>query len=356
MAESTFDKTEPATPRKRQEARKQGNVARSPDLTAACMLLASIILLYIFGLKIITSMRVLMQAMLSDSFTANSTGLEGTTELFVFAGKVAIEAVAPLALGITAVTLLITVFQVGLLFTLKPLTPSLSKISPLQGVVKLVDVRAGMRLVMSLGKIAIIAAVAVVTIYLDMPRILSLAELEPIQILGSASQIVFLLALKLAILLLMLAILDYAFQKWQHARDMRMSKQEVKEEMKQMDGDPLVKQRRLRVARQIAMQRIGQSVPTADVIVTNPTHFSVALRYDSAKMTAPKVVAKGADFLAMRIRQIGIANNVPLVERKEIARALYQTVEVGQEVPPQFYAAVAEILAYVYRLSGRKSA
>ena len=164
------------------------------------------------------------------------------------------------------------------------------------------------------------------------------------------------LALKLAVLLLVLALLDYAFQRWQHERDLRMSKQEVKEDMKRMEGDPLVKQRRTRVARQLALQRIGQAVPNADVVVTNPTHFSVALKYDAKTMTAPKVIAKGADFLALRIRQIAVANGVPMVERKEIAQALYKTVEVGQEVPPQLYSAVAEVLAYVYRLGGRKTA
>ena len=156
--------------------------------------------------------------------------------------------------------------------------------------------------------------------------------------------------------LLVLGLLDYAFQRWQHEKDLRMSKQEVKEDMKRMEGDPLVKQRRTRIARQLALQRIGQAVPKADVVVTNPTHFSVALKYDSKTMTAPKVVAKGADFLAMRIRQIALANGVPLVERKEIAQALYKSVEVGQEVPPQLYNAVAEVLAYVYRLGGRKTA
>jgi flagellar biosynthetic protein FlhB len=134
-----------------------------------------------------------------------------------------------------------------------------------------------------------------------------------------------------------------------------MSKQEIKEEMKRMEGDPLVKQRRSRVARQLAMQRVGQAVPKADVIVTNPTHFAVALQYDAKTMRAPKVVAKGADFMAMHIRQLAAAHGIPIIEKKELARALYANVEPGQEVPPEFYNAVAEILAYVYRI-GKRSA
>ncbi len=149
---------------------------------------------------------------------------------------------------------------------------------------------------------------------------------------------------------------DYIYQRWQRSRDLRMSKQEIKEEMRRMEGDPQMKARRARVARQLALQRINQSVPRADVVVTNPTHYAVAMQYDSKTMKSPKVVAKGADFLAMRIRQIAMANGIPLVERKAVAQALYKGVEVGQEVPPEFYNAVAEILAYVYRLSGRKTA
>ncbi len=356
MAESNFEKTEAPTPRRMSEAREQGNVARSTDLNAACILLASIILLYIFGFKIMTGMRVMTEVMLSTALTANPTQTDDVGALAVFSAKVMLEAVAPVCLGITAMALLANVGQVGLLFTLKPLELSLSKLSPLQGIKKIFDARAGMRLVMSLGKIGVIAAVATWVILGDVASIITMAQLEPLPMFGLACELVYQLALKLAILLLVLALLDYAFQKWKHTQDLRMSKQEVKEELKRMDGDPLVKQRRMRVARQLAMQRISQAVPGADVVVTNPTHFAVALRYESGAMTAPKVVAKGADFMAMRIRQLAVANGVPIVERKQLARALYQHVEVGQEVPSEFYTAVAEILAYVYRLGGRKTA
>lgn len=356
MGESNFEKTEAPTAHRLSEARQQGNVARSGDLTAACVLLAAVVLLYSLGFKALTGMKVLTQAMLGNEFSANPTRVDDLDVLVTFVGRVMLEAVAPLCLGMMAVALLASVGQVGLLFTLKPLEWNLGKISPLQGVKKLLDARAGMRLVMSLGKIGVVAAVAGLVIYGDLPRIISLAELSLLPMFRLACELVYDLALKLAAVLLVLALLDYAFQKWQYQRDMRMTKQEIKEEMKRMDGDPLMKQRRTRVARQLALQRIGQAVPQADVVVTNPTHFAVALRYDSKKMRAPKVVAKGADFLAMRIRQLAIANDVPIVERKELARALYQTVEVGQEVPPQFYTAVAEILAYVYRIGGRRTA
>jgi flagellar biosynthetic protein FlhB len=189
----------------------------------------------------------------------------------------------------------------------------------------------------------------------DWPAMLALIHLESEPMLAAAATLVWSLALKIAALLLVLAILDFAYQKWQHEQDLMMSKQEIKEEFKRMEGDPLVKQRRARVARQLAMQRMAYEVPKADVIVSNPTHFAVALKYDG-KMGAPKVIAKGADFMAMRIRQIAAANDIPIVERPPLARGLYRHVQVGQEIPSQYYTAVAEILAYVYRLSGRKIA
>ena len=209
---------------------------------------------------------------------------------------------------------------------------------------------------MSLGKVLLIGMVAAAIIARDFPEIILMAEMDPLPMLGAASALVYDLALKLAALLLVLAIIDYAMQRFQHERDLRMSKQEVREEMKRMEGDPMVKQRRSRRAAAGDAAASSQAVPKADVVVTNPTHFAVALRYDPEKMRSPKVIAKGADFMAMRIRQLAAANGVPMVERKSLAQALYKGVEVGQEVPPAHYTAVAEILAFVYRISGRKIA
>ena len=161
------------------------------------------------------------------------------------------------------------------------------------------------------------------------------------------------LAMKVLAILFLLGMIDYLYQKWKHKADLRMTKQQVKDEMKQSDGDPEVKRRRLRMQQQIAMQRISAAVPRADVIVTNPEHISVAIQYDSENMNAPKVIAKGAEYLAMRIRHLAMQHNIPIVERKPLARALYAQVPVGHEVPAEFFQAVAEILAYVYRLDGR---
>lgn len=356
MAEHNFEKTEAPTPRRRREAREEGNVARSTDLTAAVVLLAGILLLHALGFRLLTALRVLVESMLSVTHAANPTRGDDLSAVASYAGRVVLPSLGPLVLGVVLVAFLASVGQVGFLLTAKPLKPSMGRLSPLRGFKRLFDARAGVRLVMSVGKIALIAAAAVVVVRQDMPGILKLPQLGVRQAFENAAQLVFSLGLKLAALLLFLALLDYAFQKWQHTRDLRMSKQDVKEELKRMEGDPLTKQRRVRVGRQLAMQRIQHAVPQADVIVTNPTHYAVALRYDSQSMTAPKVIAKGADYLALRIRQIALLHGVPMVERKTLAQSFYRDIEVGQEVPPQFYGAVAEILAYVYRIGGRRSA
>lgn len=357
MAESSAgDKTEAPTPRKREEARREGNVPKSTDLNAACALLAAVMLIYFLGQRVFGGLRTAIEVMLTSSHAGNPTRPEDLGALGTFTLQILASAVLPLMIAIAAVVLVVAVSQVGFLVTFKPVTPKFSKLSPLQGVKNLFNARAAMRFAMSLGKLAAIAALAVFLIYNDLPKILALPELSAGQAFAAICQITFALALKLAVLLIILAILDFSFQRFQHERELRMSKQEVKDEMKRMEGDPLIKQRRAQVARQLAMQRMAQQVPQADVIVTNPTHFAVALKYDSKTMRAPKVVAKGADFLALRIRQIASLNGIPIVERKELARALYAGLEVGQEVPPEHYTAIAEILAYVYRLSGRKSA
>jgi flagellar biosynthetic protein FlhB len=355
MADDDTEKTEAPTPRRKQEAREEGNIARSQDLTAAATLLATVILLNLFGMHVLSAMRVTVETMLRSELGTNPTRADDITGMFAYGLRLAVAGAAPLLLSIAGITLVAAVSQVGFILTGKPLMPQFSRISPLSGLQRLFDARAGVRLVMSLAKVIVIAAVAVWVVVEELPQILLLTELEIPQLFSGACELVYSLALKLALLLVVLALLDYGFQRWQHDKDLRMSKQEVKEEMKRMEGDPLVKQRRSRVARQLAMQRVGQAVPKADVIVTNPTHFAVALQYDATTMRAPKVVAKGADFLAMHIRQLAAAHGVPIIERKELARALYANVEPGQEVPPEFYNAVAEILAYVYRI-GKRSA
>ena len=355
MAETDQEKTEQPTPRRRQEAREEGNVAKSMDLTAAVMLLAAMALLYLLGMRILGAMTLSMASVLRFEHAGNPTRADDLVAVVASMVRNTVVSVGPMMVALTAVGVAAVLFQVGFVLTAKPLQPKLSKINPLKGAKNLVNLRAGMRFVQSLLKLVLIVGTAAVAIVLDLPKIAHISELGVGHAVAVSSQVIFALGLKLAALLLILAILDFSYQKWQHEQDLKMTKQEVKDEMKKMEGDPLVKQRRQRVARQLAMQRTAQAVPKADVVVTNPTHFAVALKYDSATMRAPKVIAKGADLLAMRIRQIAAAHGIPTVERKPLARALYADCEVGDEIPAEQYAAVAEILAYVYRL-GEKAA
>jgi len=354
MAETTGqERSEAPTARKIRQAREEGNVARSTDLTAALMLLASIVLLYLLSTRLFEAMAATLHRMLGAVDATNPTRADDLGAVMKYLMHLMGWTVLPLLVAVAGVGMLVTAGQTGLMLTGKPLIPKASRINPLSGVKRLVDARAAIRLVMSLGKVIIISAVAIIIIMFEIDAIAALPMMTIGAATATAANMTFMLALKLAALLVVLALLDFAFQKYQHTKDLKMTKQEVKQELKDMDGDPLMKQRRARVARQLAMQRMAQQVPQADVILTNPTHLSIALQYDSETMRAPKVIAKGADFMAMRIRQIATANGIPLVERKPLARALYSSVEVGDEVPEEHYAAVAEILAYVYRLSGK---
>ena len=185
------------------------------------------------------------------------------------------------------------------------------------------------------------------------PQIASLPELDALEAAEAIGTMTYDLAIRVAVALLILGLLDYFVQWWKHAQDMKMSKQQVKEEFKESDGDPEVKRRRMQIARQMAMHRLSTTVPKADVIVTNPEHLSIAIQYDAQTMAAPRIVAMGADQAAFRIRQIALKHSIPIMERKPLARALFAACKVGQEVPTEHYKAIAEVLAYVYRLKNR---
>jgi flagellar biosynthetic protein FlhB len=249
--------------------------------------------------------------------------------------------------------LLSNLLQVGFLMTGQPLRPNLNKINPLTGFSRVFNSRTLVQLVMNLLKLALVCFVAYVSVRGKWSAILLALEAAGGEQAVLLSQVVYGVGLRMALVLLVLALLDYGYQRLRHEKDLRMTKEEVKEEMRRMEGDPIIKQRRRRMQFAAAMQRIRKNVPTADVVVTNPTELAIAIKYDAESMRAPTVVAKGRGLLAQKIREIAIQHGVPIVEKKPLAQALYKTVEVGQEVPEQFYKAIAEILAYVYELSGR---
>ena len=261
--------------------------------------------------------------------------------------------VVPVMLVMFLVAGLAQFTQVGALFSLKPLRPNWKKFNVIAGLGKLFSKKSAVKGVIDVLKLGLIAGVTIAITRSEMAEVAHLAALPLIEGIIVVCWMLVRVAVWILLILLLIGFLDWMFQRWQTTQDLKMTRQEVRDERKASEGDAEVKARRLRIARQIALQRINADVPKADVIVTNPTHYSVALRYDPNTMAAPRVLAKGADYLALRIRQIATAHGVPIVERPPLARALYHQVEVGREVSIEHYEAVAEVLAYVYRLEGK---
>ena len=350
MATYADDKTESPTPRRRMEARSKGQIAKSHDLTSAVLLLAAFGGLYFFGPPLCQMLTAMIVAALSgdtpDSLSAlrllaSAMGLQLGRHLL------------PLLGGLFLVALVVLFAQVGWLFTWQPLMPSLNKVNPLTGITRLFSARSVMMAVINLVRLLFVGGVAYLTLSGSAAAVLSATSLGFQDIIVLSATLTFELGMKLAAALLILALVDYLWQRNRHERDLRMTKEEVKDELRSMEGDPHIKRRRRQLQLQLALQRLRKDVPTADVIVTNPTHYAVAIKYDSDSMEAPRVVAKGADYVALRIRQLASELGIPTVERKPLAKALYETVEVGQYIPEKFYRAVAEILAYIYELTGR---
>jgi flagellar biosynthetic protein FlhB len=355
MSEQYGDKTEAATPKRRQQARERGQVARSVDLTAAVVILGTLVLLNWTGQGIIVALQGVMTHWLGSG-ALHRTEAPTITEV---AGNLlfpVMMAMAPVLGGVVVAAVIINLLQVGFILNTQRLQPDLASLSPAKGIKKLFGGGRGpMQLVMNLVKLLVVSAVAYSAIHGRIGQIVSAQTRDFGQIFLFGSAMVYDIGLRIALLLLVLSILDYAWQKFSFERDLRMTKQEVKDEMKSMEGDPMIKQRRRQIQMQRATQRARQAVPGADVVVTNPTEFAIALKYDPQNMHAPRVVAKGQGYVAQRIREVAIQHGIPIIQRPPLARALYKLVEVGGEIPEQFYSAVAEILAYVYQLTGRRA-
>jgi flagellar biosynthetic protein FlhB len=349
--ESPGDKTEAATPRRREEARESGRAPQSRDLTQAALLLAGLLALSMTGRAMVESMSNIMLELLGNHYWGRPEDLLNSSirSSVPHMGRI----LAPILLTAASVAFVVTAIQVGIRANWAALMPKFEKLNPLQGLGRLFAGQNWVQLGMNVLKLVVLGAIAWSDIQAQMPRMLSLVGMEFPENFSVGTEIIYELAWRMAMAMLIIAAGDWIYHRWQFERDIRMSKQEIKDESKNMDGDPKVKSRRREMARKMVIQRIHRDVPKADVVVTNPTELAIALKYDPEGMTAPRVVAKGSGFLAARIRQIAIQNGVPILERKPLAQALYKTVEVGHEVPPEFYQTIAEILAYVYELSGK---
>jgi len=350
MAAGAEERTEAPTPKRRREARQKGQVARSQDLPAAVLMFSAFTALWLVGPALWQSLAAIMAAALTPDAPRK------LDNILPLVGAIGMELAQRLGLFLLIVfvaTLISLYAQVGWLFTFQPLMPSLSKINPLSGLQRLLSVRSAMRAAISFGKLLLVGAVAYVTLAGSAAAIIYSVSFDFHDVIQIGAALTFDLGIRLGVAMMILALLDVAWQRYRHEKDLRMTKEEVRDELRSMEGDPYIKRRRRQVQMQLAAQRLRKDVPTADVIVTNPTHVSIALRYDAETMPAPKVVAKGADYLALRIRQIAREHGIPIVERKPLARALYESVDAGEYIPERFYRAIAEILAYVYELTGR---
>lgn len=353
---SAEEKTEPASQKKKDDTRKKGSVAKSTDLNSAAVLVFGLLVLYLGGSTVALKLAAIGRSVFSN---VGQVELSSANLHFILREGIVSFALilAPLLLAVMVVGLISNVAQVGLLFTWEPLRPKFTKLNVLKGLKRILASKHSVVEVMKgLLKISVIATVAFGSMHDVVSESLSLADGTVSGIVGFMSVASVTVGLKVGLAFFVIAAADYAFQRFEFEKKLRMTKHEVKEEMKQAEGDPLIKGRIRTIQRQIAYRRMMQDVPKADVVVTNPTHFAVAIKYEMGKMGAPKVVAKGVDLIAQRIKSIAQENNVPIVEDKPLAQMLYKTVEVGEEIPEKLFQVVAQVLAYVYRLrESRKS-
>jgi len=355
MADDWKNKTEPATPKRKEEARRQGQVAMSRDLSTAAILLGGIGLLASMTPVGLERMTDITRQRLTFSFPPafySGLSIEEVYSVVIQTAVTVLTLSLPIVAGILLIGSSASLAQTGFLWRANALQPDFSRISPLKGFKRLASLRSVVELVKGLLKIAIVTGIGWFVARNDIGQIPELIEFD----MGTVLQVTGRLALKISLAvtgaIVVLAILDYFYQQYEWERSLRMSKDEVKEEHKSAEGDPLIKNRVRLAQRELARKRMMAAVKTADVVVTNPTHLAVALKYEAGKMTAPIVVAKGAGLIAERIREIARHHGVPVVEQKFVARTLFKLVEIGKEIPADLYRAVAEILAYVYRSRG----
>ncbi|OPY11161.1 MAG: Flagellar biosynthetic protein FlhB [Syntrophus sp. PtaB.Bin001] len=351
MAELDKDqeRTEEATPKRREEARDQGQVAKSREVASVAILSACLIYFY-FGAD--SFIHQLMDFM-KNSFTElrNTTVTAENIQSILFScGFRVLYLMAPLMLTICIASILANVAQVGFKITPKAIEPKFSKIDPIKGFGRLFSRQSLVELIKSILKMCIIGFVAYLTVKRELAGIIPLVNQSTWSIVSYIAKTSFKILLTTCWVLIILAVMDYLYQKWDHEKNLKMSRQEIKDENKQTEGDPIIKARIRRLQREMARKRMMANVPKADVIITNPTHLAIALKYDQDTMAAPTVVAKGAGYVAEKIRELAKESGIPLVENKPLAQVLYKMVEVSETIPDSLYKAVAEILAYVYSL------
>lgn len=345
-------KTEEPTSKKLEDSREKGQVVRSQEITVWFSLLAAFVFLFLLapGMMARVSDIVLPFVERPHSFHTDLGALGGILSDVLL--RVVLVLALPVLLFMVA-GVVPSLLQFGLLWSTEQMTPKLSKISPLGGLKRMFSLRSVVEFVKGLVKIGIVGTVATLVLLPEFDKLEQLLAVPPIQLLDQTYWLTLRLLIAVLVVLTIIAAADYAYQRFDFIKRMRMTRQEVRDEHKQAEGDPMVKARLRQIRAERARQRMMTAVPRADVVITNPTHFAVALEYDQQRMSAPKLIAKGMDHLAQRIREVALENNVPLVENPPVARALYASCEIDEEIPVEHYKAVAEVISYVWRLKRR---
>ena len=346
------ERTEQATSKRRDDFRKKGQVAQSKEINTAALLTVSILLWYYYGPQFWSKLTWMTKHVLEQAGTYEVTP-QSVIGMLGFALGNGAMLLAPMFLMVLVVGFLASYLQIGWLFTTQPLMPDLSKLDPIKGAGRFISKRSFVELLKSLAKVILVGYVAYKTVFNEFENALYLVDMDVINTLYYVGNVALSVLIKSCGVMLLLAIIDFMFVRWEMEEKMKMTKQEQKEEFKESDGDPQLKARVRALQQEMARNRMMAEVPTADVVITNPTHLSIAIKYEQGKTDAPVVIAKGADHIAMKIRELAKENNVPLVENVAVARALYK-VDIGGVVPEQMFKAVAEILAYVYSLKKRR--
>lgn len=349
------EKTEPATAKKLRDAREEGKVAKSKELTAAFDLIVLFLVLRIFvsyvAERLIGSFTY-TYTLIPDFVKINAKDVSGQAVSTLITNsflQILITCLPFFAFGL-AITLVVSIYQVGWKVSTKPMMPKLDKFNPINGFKRIFSADSVFELVKSILKIGLIIYIAYTSIREEANNLFILYEISLNQAILLVGNVILDTGLKISIAYLIVGIADYIYSKHKFNEDMKMTKQEVKDEFKNTEGNPEIKGRQRQKMREVSQRRMMQDVPKADVVITNPTHYAVAIQYDAEKSMAPIVLAKGEDFLAQKIKEIAKENRVEIVENKPLARMLYANVDIGQEIPPELYQAVAEVLAMVYNM------
>lgn len=352
------EKTEPATEKKLSDARKEGQVAKSKEVSNAVTLLAMFLILKLWVGNMGNQLRGLFSAFYNriPDVIVNWNGYMPQNDMRLLFRQMLLRVLIVLApiLAITFILAIVAdVVQVKWKVTGKPLKPKMSKLNPINGFKRIISVNSLVELIKAIVKIVLVLYISYTYLRDRLGYIFWLYEMPLAQAIQLAGEMVIDLGLRIALVYIIIAAVDYIYQKFKFAKDMRMTKQEVKDEYKQMEGDPQIKGRIRQKMMEASRRRMMQSLPQADVVITNPTHYAVAIKYDPNVADAPLVIAKGEDYMARRIKEVAKEHDIEIVENKPLARMLYANVDIGQAVPPELYQAVAEVLAFVYHLKGK---